>query len=206
MDETVSELEREWLTTTNAVRLVGLLDRPGVASGRKIRLAACACCRQKWGLFCGGDRLVVEYAERYADGLVPLDEVHTACVATSSLPDPLDEVFGRVVNRLATADAREALAYVLASAQADSSPLFADAIRDIFGNPFRPVSLEPYRTQEVQALAGAMYDEQSFERLDVLADALEDAGCTEEQVIRHCRERGAHFRGCWVIDGLLGRE
>ncbi len=79
-------------------------------------------------------------------------------------------------------------------------------IRDIFGNPFRPVAADPaWITPIVVAIAAAIYDDRAFDRLPVLADALEEAGCTNADVLLHCREPGEHVRGCWVVDLVLGK-
>ncbi|MBN9517066.1 hypothetical protein J0H58_00880 [bacterium] len=79
-------------------------------------------------------------------------------------------------------------------------------MRDIFGNPFRPVMFLPeWRTEAVVALARGAYDDRAFERLPVLADALEDAGCSAGTVLAHCRNGGPHYKGCWVVDGVLGK-
>jgi hypothetical protein len=81
-----------------------------------------------------------------------------------------------------------------------------DLLRDIFGNPFRPVSVEPHwLTPTVRNLAAAIYAGRAFDRLPVLADALEDAGCDNADVLTHCRGPGPHVRGCWVVDLLLGK-
>src|SRR5262249_49961028 len=77
----------------------------------------------------------------------------------------------------------------------------AALVRDIFGNPFRPVTLHPaWRTANVTALAQAIYAERAFDRLPILADALEDAGCDNADILNHCRQPGDHVRGCWVVD------
>ena len=55
-------------------------------------------------------------------------------------------------------------------------------------------------------VARAIYDDKAFERMPILADALMDAGCEEEQIISHCRSDGPHVRGCWVVDLVLGKE
>ena len=86
-------------------------------------------------------------------------------------------------------------------------PWQCDLIRCIFGNPFRPVTLDPsWRTSTVVALAEGIYADRAFERLPILADALQDAGCGNEDVLAHCRSDGPHARGCWVVDLLLGKE
>jgi hypothetical protein len=83
-------------------------------------------------------------------------------------------------------------------------------LRELFGNPFRPVAINPTRLLwkggTVVKLAQAIYEERAFDRLPILADALEDAGCTDPLILDHCRQPGEHVRGCWVVDALLGKE
>jgi hypothetical protein len=80
-------------------------------------------------------------------------------------------------------------------------------LRDLVGNPFRLMHLQPeWRTTDVQGLAQAVYEERAFDRLPVLGDALEEAGCDGAVILSHCREAGAHVRGCWVVDLLLGKK
>jgi hypothetical protein len=82
----------------------------------------------------------------------------------------------------------------------------AALVRDLFGNPFRPATLAPAcRTQTVTALAGAVYEEHAFDRLPILADALEDAGCTDRAILDHLRSGVPHVRGCWALDLVLGK-
>jgi hypothetical protein len=83
-------------------------------------------------------------------------------------------------------------------------------LRDLFGNPFRPVSIDPtwlaWNGSTVRKLAQSLYEEYAFDRLAILADALEDAGCTDAGILEHCRGPGPHVRGCWVLDLLLGKQ
>jgi hypothetical protein len=80
-------------------------------------------------------------------------------------------------------------------------------IRDIFGNPFRPIPLDGASlTATVNELAAAIYDDRAFERLPILADALEDAGCGQQDILNHLRQPGFHVRGCWPLDLILGKE
>jgi hypothetical protein len=58
----------------------------------------------------------------------------------------------------------------------------------------------------VQKMAQANYDERAFDRMPILAGALEEAGCTSQDILGHCRQPGEHVRGCWVVDLLLGKE
>jgi hypothetical protein len=80
-------------------------------------------------------------------------------------------------------------------------------LRDILGPlPFRPVTLDrSWLTSTVTSLAQAIYTDRAFDRLPILADALEDAGCTNQDILAHCRQSGEHVRGCWVVDLLLGK-
>jgi hypothetical protein len=80
-------------------------------------------------------------------------------------------------------------------------------LRDVVGNPFRRVALEPtWLTPNVTAIAANIYEERAFDRLPILADALEEAGCINTDVLSHCRGVGPHMRGCWVVDLLTGRK
>jgi hypothetical protein len=80
-------------------------------------------------------------------------------------------------------------------------------LRDIFGNPFRAVAVKSsWRSSTVVSLAQAIYEEPAFDRLPILADALEDAGCDHADILEHCRGPGPHVRGCWVVDLILGKE
>jgi hypothetical protein len=86
-------------------------------------------------------------------------------------------------------------------------------LRDIFGNSFRPVAIDPaWQMSTVAQLAQAAYDERELPsghldpaRLAVLADALEVAGCTNADILAHLREPGPHVRGCWAVDLVLGK-
>jgi hypothetical protein len=85
-----------------------------------------------------------------------------------------------------------------------------DLLRDIVGNPFRPVMVGPsWLPPSFSLLVRAAYEERRMPsglldvaRLAVLADALEDAGCTEPTILGHLRGPGPHVRGCWPLDQL----
>ncbi len=80
-------------------------------------------------------------------------------------------------------------------------------VREIFGNPVRPVAIDPrWLTSAVVDLASAIYAERAFEHMPILADALMDAGCDSADIISHCRGDGPHERGCWVVDQILGKQ
>ena len=83
-------------------------------------------------------------------------------------------------------------------------------LRDIFGNPFRTVAVDPkwltWNGGTVPAIARRIYDQRRFEDMPILADALEDAGCDNQDILTHCRQSGDHVRGCWVVALLLGND
>ncbi|MBP3961028.1 hypothetical protein J8F10_37890 [Gemmata sp. G18] len=86
------------------------------------------------------------------------------------------------------------------------SPFQIALLHDIFGNPFHPVSLDPsWLTSTVVALAEGIYQGRTFDRMPILADALQDAGCDNDDILTHCRDVGSHVRGCWVVDLILGK-
>jgi hypothetical protein len=84
----------------------------------------------------------------------------------------------------------------------------SNLIREVFGSiGFRPVHYDPsWLTPDAKKLSEVIYDERAFDRLTELADALEEAGCTNVEILNHCRQRGEHVRGCWALDLLLGKE
>ncbi len=87
-----------------------------------------------------------------------------------------------------------------------SAAVLCGLLNDILGDPFRPVALDPsWCTEAVVGLAAGIYADRAFDRLPVLADALDDAGCANADVLAHCRGPGPHARGCWVVDLVLGK-
>jgi hypothetical protein len=101
------------------------------------------------------------------------------------------------------------------SAQARALALNADVtrqcdpLRDIFGNPFRSVTVDPawleWRDGLVKVMARKMWETGEFSDFPILADALEEAGCANEDILTHSRQSGEHVRGCWLVDLLLGK-
>ncbi|MBP3959064.1 hypothetical protein J8F10_27790 [Gemmata sp. G18] len=84
----------------------------------------------------------------------------------------------------------------------------ADLFREIFGNPFRETKFDKrWRTSDVMLLADDIYTDRAFDRMPILADALQDAGCDSADVLNHLRDPSAtHVRGCWALDLALGNE
>jgi hypothetical protein len=89
----------------------------------------------------------------------------------------------------------------------DAQQSLCGLIRDIFSNPFHPVSIDPgWLTNKVSGLTHAIYEDRAFDRLPILGDALEEAGCTNSDILAHCHAKGEHVRGCFVVDLLLAKE
>lgn len=100
----------------------------------------------------------------------------------------------------------------------DSGPATKRAlwtVHEVFGNPFAPTrrrksepprgwAFDPdWRTDTAVLLARQMYATRDFSAMPVLADALQDAGCNNDDILNHCRKQTEHVRGCWVLDLLL---
>jgi hypothetical protein len=99
----------------------------------------------------------------------------------------------------------------MAFPQWQDSNLQVALLHDIFGNPFRPTPPLPAvvlarNDGTVPKLAQAIYEDRAFNRLPILADALEEAGCNNADILAHCRGPGPHVRGCWLVDLILGKE
>jgi hypothetical protein len=128
---------------------------------------------------------------------------------TGAFDSPLfasDYVIEAVISAALGSDTGDSLSLAVV-VRAEETRAQADLLREVFGNPFRPVALDPaWLTSDVRALAHAIYAERAFDRMPILADAFQEAGCENEDVLAHCRSATApHVRGCWVIDLLLGR-
>jgi hypothetical protein len=207
--------EREWLKATDCRQLIELLEHH--SSGRKARLFACGIGRALWK-FLGDDRsrAAVDAAERHADGdadSAELIAVHDA--AADAIRGTTSRVAYWVADRHPWQGARVvALSIEQASNDHDAADwrlrISRDApkiLRCVFRFPFRRIAFDPdWRTSDTVALARGIYDDRAFDRLPLLADALMDAGCDDEQVLGHCRSDGPHVRGCWVVDLVLDKE
>jgi hypothetical protein len=217
----------EWLECTDA-RLM-LESARGRVSERKLRLFVCACCRRYWGRLDALHREAVEAAERYADGratrreLAALDSAIVSQLAEEpakrhpllaaahdavAVPAPGDDLGGY-------APVAEGASFSVSkyAPELDQAAL----LRCLCGEPFRDAPPAPawlaWNGGAVPRIARAIYDDRDLPagtldrgRLGVLADALEDAGCDDADLVAHCRGAGEHVRGCWVVDLLLGKS
>jgi hypothetical protein len=206
--------EAEWLACTESWRMVDFLQ--GRASERKLRLFAVECCHRVSGRVLRGREQWFRAAISIAEQFVERSGMELATLHEQTIPFDTPET---VIQGLSDPDAlRSARQTALAAAElagwhtADvwrtraEHKLQAMRLRDIFGNPFRPGTVDPaWLTSTVVALARSVYDERAFDGLPILADALQDAGCDSADVLDHCRGPGPHVRGCWVVDLLLGK-
>jgi hypothetical protein len=211
--------EAEWLACADPTLMLAQLGR--TASDRKLRLFTAACCRRLWPLLAEGrGRHAVEAVEAFADGkagwaLVERASRSHARTLLDSGSLPAHWAVGRLAQDAPYFDASGVMTG-LADALGPGEPTFqCGALRDVFGNPFRPATIDPaWRTPTVTGLATAAYEERFLPsgeldsaRLAVLCDALLDAGCpSDAEALLHLRSPGPHCRGCWALDLLLIRE
>ncbi len=171
----------------------------------------------------------MEVAEQFADGNAPLGDLQEARAPLYTLADHAchnaTEVFTEIEDGTVIADCTAENA-AWGAAKHGAIPPDDDGLSRIFNaqvfvekgiqcnllhcvcaNPFRPVALDStWLTSNVIGLAQTIYEERDFNRLPILADALEEAGCSEVATLEHCRGTGLHVRWCWVVDLLLGKE
>jgi hypothetical protein len=202
--------EREWLTCSRPEKMLEFLRCR--ASGRKLRLFACARARVVWQQLSPLGRRAVEVAEGFADGLASGKERYTACEAVRAASIPSLRGHDWLAIAAAAEDELQGMYAGPRSVRSTLEPMRECALyREVFGPlPFRPVPILPcwlaWEGGTVPGLARAVYEEGGFDGLPVLADALEEAGCADEALLTHLREPGLHARGCWAVDLLLSRE
>jgi hypothetical protein len=183
-------------------------------SRRKLQLFAVACCRRVLDRITENAlRLVVELAERSADGEAAEAELKDAERAAWTIRNgPADSAAGVSVLESPFAAAQAAAHYaawaVPSSPRATERAHQAALLRCLIGSHHASVMIDPswlaWSDGLVVKLAHTIYNKRAFDLLPILADALEDSGCTEEAVLSHCREPGPHARGCHLVDLLLG--
>lgn len=233
--------ETDWFAATDPREMIAFAQH--LTSRRKLRLFACACCRQALNPFVPAMvSRALTATEAFADGKIgsaPLEGVREVVARTSRAVDRdgglcgsryFSDVLGACLSACCqfvdAAELAQDAAHWSASAVGDGpmrevrvirpadrppeyfAELAAQTVlfRDIVGNPFAPCGLEPeWLTDTVVGVAKSIYDEYTFDRLPILADALQDAGCESDDILGHCRSAREHIRGCWVVDLLLER-
>jgi hypothetical protein len=227
--------EAEWLACTDPTPMLEFLGEKASNRKLRLFAVAC-CRRVWQLVDDEPSRTAVDVAERLADGQATNAERRTAAVAgyprkgpatigwqavacVVSLPakhaaDRTSHNSASALGRASTTipykpTSSDNTAYFAAVAEGEAKERKAQTplLRDIIGTPFRSVVFDPsWCMPEVVKLAQVMYDQRAFDRMPELADALEEAGCSDADILDHCRQPGEHVRGCWVVDLLLGKE
>lgn len=216
--------EVEWMACPEPEPMLRFLR--GKMSDRKVRLFAVAYARLLDAHIPDERRAAIAVGERLADGLATEEErLHFVNMLYGVVVDygratgrnwlvdtPVEQVSGHFAALAAVgcwkphanlADSYPNWQMARQAARSSQPPL----LRDIFGNPFRPVPFAAeWRTDAVRTLARRMYDGRDFSAMPTLAGALQDAGCENADILDHCRGEGPHVRGCWVLDLILGLE
>jgi hypothetical protein len=224
-------IESDWNRGDDPHAMLAFLRDSGRASERKARLFGCASLGRFGSLLerrpCA---FAVQLAERLADGLAASAEVEAAheaarretydCLGLAILdilrgaPELLGDRFSYSVSQWVASNSQ----WPKAASRDAARRAQAEVLRDILGPlPFRSVPIDAawltWNGGTVRRLAEAAYAERPLPsgqldpaRLAVLADALEEAGCQDAEILAHCRGTGPHARGCWVLDLLLAKE
>ncbi len=215
--------EAEWLACDDPGKMLELIRRK--VSERKLRLFAAACFgRLVRVLPDPRQRSAIEVLEAWAEGTTTrlaiteaLRNTRVACLEFPSLigiqdPPPGDDLHfvGLMLYREFASSKPAVHAMTAPSGLADGvmeQVRQSELLRDVFGNPFRSVTFSPeWRTETAVLLASQMYESRDFGAMPILADALQDAGCDNDDILNHCRGNGPHVRGCWVVDLVLGKQ
>jgi hypothetical protein len=222
--------EGEWLASTDLAALLRCEQVRGRTKRlqRRLRLFSCACARQLEPWF-KNPRLLkaLDASERYADGLIKDAGIGKWNAETNKLWRAADH--SRVRDKVSVVTAHWAVAYscmaekyggyqdiawrilqvdrAFREKKGELLTRFLAILRDIFGNPFRPVACSPkWRTGTAVLLGREVYESRDFSAMPILADSLQDAGCDSADILNHCRGPGPHVRGCWVLDLVLNKE
>jgi hypothetical protein len=223
--------EAEWLVCTDPTAMLEYLRAR--TSDRKLRLIAVASCQRAKEFTEYWYHELADIAEAFAEGRATLAAMQAVRAkhhpsndyfdrnafydsAGSNLGETIPHLVEDLAEWIATCHVDDA-GKTLEAWETERSIEFerelaisADEVREIAGNPFRPVSIDSswlvWNNGTVVQLAQVIHDERAFDRMPVLADALEDAGCSDAAILDHLRGPGPHVRGCWVVDLLLGKS
>ena len=196
---------------------------------RKLRLYYAGCARRAHRGLNSMQRAMLDAAERVADGELPKEHLAEVAEMADNMANAY-EVRSYEISRLGVLlnrdpelwnggesvrdEDRDRFNWLIHQSLYDFVPPTirvhrslhsADLVREVFSNPFRPPHFpSQWCTADAVGIAKAMYRSNRFGAMAELADAFEDAGCQDPAILLHCRERYAqHYRGCWVVDGLL---
>ena len=228
--------EAEWLAATDSKPMLAFIQGKASDRKLRLFAVGC-CRRLWHFTDDERGRAAVESAEGFADSRLSREQLNEAAYAAgrayndalgtdmadiahgfaaAAAPDDFNDDPAFVAATTASHDITNAAAYlavddgpsdawwVAKMAEATAQTVL---LRDIIGNPFRPVTFsQSWRTSTAVALAAQMYESRDFSAMPILADALQDAGCDSADVLEHCRGPGPHVRGCWVVDLVLDKQ
>jgi hypothetical protein len=231
--------EVEWLASSDPGSLCQILGYLQYHAGyrisaRKWRRFALACVRRVAHVFKDWRTPgLVDAVDQFADGISGEQELYRLWMLAGDPPSldggspddcPPEQRAAAcagtalgfaATGRVESFEAKNAAGWAQEAAEDPQAEAQAQAalLRDLFGNPFRPVGIDLARpTPTVVSLSLAAYNERLLPsgyidpaRLAVLADAVEEAGCTDRAILDHTRGPGPHVRGCWVVDQLLNK-
>jgi hypothetical protein len=212
--------EQHWLTSESPASLLHTAKQLKVLKPRRAMLFACGCYRLVWDkIALAHVRETVEKAEGKADRKVTPEELrkrprYVSGYATYDTQNLLQLSLGSLVTpKMIPTHIAWLVRAAIDPTKHDHANKWeackpqADLVREIFGNPYRSVKFDKaWRTDTAVALAKQMYDAREFSGMPILADALQDAGCDNDDVLSHCRDANqTHVRGCWVVDLVLGK-
>ena len=206
--------ETEWLELNECGGMLYVVMRKSDFSIRKLLLLSLACAiAERYRPVDPRSLRAMEVLDRFLHQLATSEELEKAMRSAWEAEYDNEGVGFGIACAASAAYAAENLSERATGAMSHCEASVAgDLLRDIFGNPFRPVTLDPrWLTSTVLDLARTIYDEfpqqaGGYVKMPILADALMDAGCDSEEIIKHCQGPGPHVRGCWVVDLLLGKQ
>jgi len=189
--------EMKWLACTKPQAMLRFLK--GKVSERKLRLFAVALHREyhhREPKFSGPkSNLAADTAEAFAEEGRSVDSISRLRLGGYFVLNPTG--YGAATRLANIGDVPDAFK--------------CSKLRCIFGPlPFRSVSIKTawltWHDGTIPKLAQVIYDDRAYDRLPILADAIEEAGCTDAELLGHLRAKEDHAKGCWALDAILGKD
>lgn len=212
----------EWQSSTDPKPMLEFLK--GRVADRKLLLFAVSCW-DRWAHMLDGDksRNGIRALEMLADGVLPTNDGSTHLLIDSDGdwaiicggkykaglsvgPGHADNIANFTLDMVTDAEVEELGESSQETCQ-KCRQAYLPYLKDIFGNPFRLIADGPtWLSETAVSIATGIYEDKAFDRLPILADALQGAGCENEDFLNHLQGDGPHVRGCWALDLVLGKS